>query len=72
MSDVTRLLSQIDAPRRISREQMRDGAWLIAWGYFQKVFVADNLAGLANAAFDPSAPHTCVNVLLGVLFLLRQ
>jgi alginate O-acetyltransferase complex protein AlgI len=60
------LLSQIDAPRRISREQMRDGAWLIAWGYFQKVFVADNLAGLANAAFDPSAPHTGVNVLLGV------
>ncbi len=43
------LLSQIDAPRRITREQMRDGAWLIAWGYFQKVFVADNLAGLANA-----------------------
>ena len=60
------LLSQIDAPRRITREQMRDGAWLIAWGYFQKVFVADNLAGLANAAFDPSAPHTGVNVLLGV------
>jgi D-alanyl-lipoteichoic acid acyltransferase DltB (MBOAT superfamily) len=60
------LLSQIDAPRRITREQMRDGAWLIAWGYFQKVFVADNLAGLANAAFDPSAPHTGVNILLGV------
>ena len=45
---------------------MRDGAWLIAWGYFQKVFVADNLAGLANAAFDPAAPQTGVNVLLGV------
>ena len=45
---------------------MRDGAWLIAWGYFQKVFVADNLAGLANSAFDPAAPQTGVNVLLGV------
>ena len=60
------LLSQIDSPRRITREQLRDGAWLIAWGYFQKVFVADNLAGLANAAFDPAVPHTGVNVLLGV------
>jgi D-alanyl-lipoteichoic acid acyltransferase DltB (MBOAT superfamily) len=60
------LLSQIDAPRRITRDQMRDGAWLIAWGYFQKVFVADNLAGLANSAFDPAAPQTGVNVLLGV------
>ncbi len=62
----TTLLAQIDSPRHISREQLRDGAWLIAWGYFQKIFVADNLAGLANAVFDPAASHTGVNVLLGV------
>ncbi len=62
----TRLLPQIERPRRITAEQMRDGAWLIAWGYFQKVFVADNLASLANAVFDPAAHHTGVNVLLGV------
>ena len=61
----SRLLPQIDAPRTITREQLRDGAWLIVWGYFQKVFVADNLASLANAAFDPSATHTGINVLLG-------
>jgi alginate O-acetyltransferase complex protein AlgI len=60
------LLAQIDAPRRISRAQLRDGAWLIAWGYFQKVFVADNLASVANAAFDPAASPSGVNVLLGV------
>jgi len=60
------LLAQIDSPRRITREQLRDGAWLITWGYFQKVFVADNLAGLANATFDPAMPQTGVNVLLGL------
>jgi D-alanyl-lipoteichoic acid acyltransferase DltB (MBOAT superfamily) len=60
------LLSQIDAPRRVTREQMQDGAWLIAWGYFQKVFVADNLAGLANSVFDPGASPAGVNILLGV------
>jgi len=60
------LLSQVERPRRISREQMRDGAWLIAWGYFQKVFVADNLAPLANAIFEPGTSPTGVNVLLGV------
>jgi D-alanyl-lipoteichoic acid acyltransferase DltB (MBOAT superfamily) len=60
------LLAQIDAPRRITRDQMRDGAWLIAWGYFQKVFVADNLAGLANGVFEPGSPHSGVSVLLGV------
>jgi alginate O-acetyltransferase complex protein AlgI len=61
-----RLLPQIAAPRRITREQLRDGLWLILWGYFQKVYVADNLAGLANAVFDPDARVSGVTVLLGV------
>ena len=45
---------------------MRDGAWLIAWGYFQKVFVADNLAGLANAGLRPGPRLHGINVLLGL------
>jgi alginate O-acetyltransferase complex protein AlgI len=61
----SRLLPQIDAPRRITAQQMRDGAWLIAWGYFLKVFVADNLAPLTSRVFDASAHPTGVNVLLG-------
>ena len=61
----SRLLPQIAAPRTVSREQMRDGLWLIAWGFFQKIFVADNLASLANMVFDPAAHPTGVNVLLG-------
>lgn len=60
------LLPQIHLPRRISAAQMRDGAWLIAWGYFQKVFVADNLSALANLVFAPGAAPAGVNVLLGV------
>ncbi len=61
----SRLLPQIALPRRISREQMRDGLWLIGWGFFQKIFVADNLAGVVNLVFDPAAQPTGVNVLLG-------
>lgn len=61
----SRLLTQIDRPRTVTRDQIRDGLWLILWGYFLKVFVADNLAALANAVFDPGATHTGVNVLLG-------
>ncbi len=61
----SRLLVQIDRPRRITAEQMRDGLWLIAWGFFQKIFVADNLAPLVNLVFDPGVHHTGVNVLLG-------
>ncbi len=61
----SRLLSQIASPRHVTREQMRDGVWLIGWGFFQKIFVADNLAGIVNMVFDPAAQHTGVNVLLG-------
>ncbi len=62
----SRLLSQIEQPRHVTREQLRDGAWLTAWGFFQKIFVADNLASVANAVFEPGTHHTGVNVLLGV------
>jgi len=61
----SRLLPQIATPRTVSREQMCDGLWLIAWGFFQKIFVADNLASLVNMVFDPAAKPTGVNVLLG-------
>jgi alginate O-acetyltransferase complex protein AlgI len=61
----SRLLPQIALPRTVTREQMRDGLWLIAWGFFQKIFVADNLAGVANLVFDPAAHPAGVNVLLG-------
>jgi D-alanyl-lipoteichoic acid acyltransferase DltB (MBOAT superfamily) len=39
--------------------------WLIAWGFFQKIFVADNLAPLAGRIFAAGAHDTGVNVLLG-------
>jgi D-alanyl-lipoteichoic acid acyltransferase DltB (MBOAT superfamily) len=61
----TTLLPQISRPRRISRAQIRDGLWLIAWGFFQKIFVADNLAPLSSLVFAPDAHLTGINVLLG-------
>jgi D-alanyl-lipoteichoic acid acyltransferase DltB (MBOAT superfamily) len=61
----SRLLPQIAMPRTVTRDQMRDGLWLIAWGFFQKIFVADNLAGVANLVFDPATHSSGVNVLLG-------
>ena len=61
----TALLPQIAKPRRITAAQVRDGLWLIAWGFFQKIFVADNLAPIASRVFAPDAHLTGVNILLG-------
>jgi len=58
------LLPQISAPRRIAARQMRDGVWLIAWGVFQKMFVADNLGGLVESVFGASASPSGGDVLV--------
>ena len=68
----SRLLPQIAQPRRITREHVRDGLWLTAWGFFQKIFIADNLAPLANRIFAPGADEAGVNVLLGVYAFALQ
>ena len=60
----TALLPQIAGRRRITPEQMRDGAWLIAWGFFQKIFVADNLGPLVTKVFEGDAHPSGFNVLL--------
>jgi D-alanyl-lipoteichoic acid acyltransferase DltB (MBOAT superfamily) len=60
------LLPQIRNPRIITREQIVEGLWLIGWGYFQKMFVADNLSHLIEPVFDPALTPTGVEVLVGV------
>ena len=50
----SRLLPQIDAAAHASRaSRCATALWLIAWGFFQKIFVADNLAGIANTRLRP-------------------
>ena len=61
----TSLLPQISGQRRATAAQIREGLWLIAWGFFQKIFVADNLAPLASRVFAPGAHEAGINVLLG-------
>ena len=59
------LLPQIAQPRQVTAVQIREGLWLMAWGFFQKIFVADNLGPLASHVFAPGAHNAGVNVLLG-------
>ncbi len=45
------LLPQIARPRAITAAQSWEGLWLIGWGCFQKMFVADNLARLVDTVY---------------------
>ena len=66
------LLPQIAQPRQISRTQVTDGLWLMAWGLFQKLFVADNLAGLVSSAYAPGAAPTGAEVWLATIAFAFQ
>lgn len=46
-----RFLPQICQPRKVLATDVEDGIWFIFWGFFLKVFVADNLAPIVNVTF---------------------
>lgn len=65
-------LPQVENPRTLTIRGLESGTFLVLWGLFKKVVVADNAALIANAAFaDPSA-HTGMELWLGALAFTIQ
>ncbi len=60
------LLPQVLGERQITPEKNRDGVWLILWGLFKKVVIADNLANVVNTAFAQYASLSGPEVLAAV------
>ena len=60
------LLPQIVSRRTITREQVVEGLWLTGWGFFKKMFVADNLARVVDSVFTAGRYPSGFEVLLGV------
>ena len=59
------LLPQIRLPRRVTRDQVIEGLWLMGYGFFKKVYVADNLSHLVNSSFSAAHP-TGLQILLSL------
>jgi alginate O-acetyltransferase complex protein AlgI len=51
------LLPQVRRERTITRACFEEGAWLVFWGLFKKIFVADNLARLVELGFRDTVPN---------------
>lgn len=48
------LLPQFQRQRpSLTWDAWKEGCWLIAWGLFKKLFIADNLATIVNSTFAP-------------------
>ena len=60
------LLPQILSKRKVTLHKFYEGCYLILWGLFLKVFVADNLARQIDPIFASGSPYNGAKVLLGV------
>lgn len=52
------LLPQFDGNFRPTEKQVREGIWLVIWGYFLKVVVADNLASVVSDTYQSTKDPT--------------
>ncbi len=65
-------LPQITALRRITAAHVDSGLFLILWGYFKKVVIADNMAKIADAVFNNTASYHGLDLILGALAFTIQ
>lgn len=60
------LLPQVQGSRKRTAEKNQEGLWLILWGLFKKVVIADNVASIVNTAFDNAATLTGPEAIIAV------
>jgi len=66
------LLLQICAPRQMTRETFAEGFYLILWGLFKKMVIADNLVLIVDPIFAQTGHHTATQVFTGMLAFAFQ
>ena len=66
------LLPQVIHPRSVTWNQINAGLFLIIWGYFKKVVIADNMALIANPIFDQYNTQSGADLIIGALAFTFQ
>lgn len=62
----SRLLPQIAAKRHITPHDVRDGCYLVFWGLFQKMFVADNLGKFIGRVVHDQSAQNGLSIMLAL------
>ncbi len=68
----TTLIPQIISPRHLKLEQINAGIYLIIWGYFKKLVIADNMANIANSVFNNYTQYQGLDIAIGILAFTIQ
>ena len=68
----TSFLPQITHQRKLDLNQIKAGVFLIIWGYFKKLVIADNLAKIADPIFNNYTEYQGLDIIIGVLAFTIQ
>jgi len=60
------LLPQFQAPRQVTSEKISEALWLIVWGFFQKLVIADNVGIIANQIFNNFTQYHGLDIVIGI------
>lgn len=66
------LLPQLSNLNQLKYENLRSGGYLILWGLFKKMVIADNLSILVNTLYDSPEKYTGIETFVGVIFFSFQ
>ena len=66
------LLPQVEKPRSLTQDGLTTGAWLIFWGLFKKIVIADNLSPIADQVYADSAQATSAMAYLATVAFAFQ
>ncbi len=66
------LLPQVCKPRQFDINQINAGMYLVLWGYFKKLVVADNAAVIANEVFNNYESYQGLDLWLGTIAFAVQ
>lgn len=68
----TRLLPQFSVEHRFDGGRIVSGLTILAWGFFQKLVIADRFAPWVSAGFSGTYPDTAGSVILSAFFFYIQ
>lgn len=66
-SNLLRQIQNVHLQKKISYEKFTNGFALMLYGYFQKVFIADKAAVLANTVFAAPGQYSTIELALGAI-----
>lgn len=61
------MLPQFQVPRRVTSDTVNEGLWLVAWGFFQKLVIADNVGLIVNRVFNNYTQFQGLDIIVAVL-----